>query len=101
MTTLPSPADQPAPAAADAGTLCAAFQATAARRGDAIALRTPEGAEITWKEYADRVRALAAGLAAHGIGRGDTVAIMLTNRSEGHLVDTAALHLGATPFSIY
>ena len=26
---------------------------------------------------------------------------MLTNRPEFHLVDTAALHAGATPFSIY
>ena len=26
---------------------------------------------------------------------------MLVNRPEFHLVDTAALHLGATPFSVY
>jgi long-subunit acyl-CoA synthetase (AMP-forming) len=57
--------------------------------------------EISWRAYADRVKALAAGLAAHGIGRGDTVACMLTNRPEAHLIDTAALHLGATPFSVY
>ena len=38
---------------------------------------------------------------ALGIGRGDTVAIMLTNRPEFHPVDSAAMHLGATPFSIY
>ncbi len=83
-------------------TLCEAFQATAARRGDADALRTP-GAEVvlSWREYARRVRVLAAGLAAHGIGRGDVVAMMLANRPEAHLIDTAALHLGATPFSVY
>jgi long-subunit acyl-CoA synthetase (AMP-forming) len=87
---------------ADAATLCEAFQATAARRGEATALRTPGGeVEISWSEYAARVRELAAGLAAHGIATGDTVAIMLTNRPEGHLIDTAALHLGATPFSVY
>jgi long-chain acyl-CoA synthetase len=87
---------------ADAATLCEAFQASAARCGDAPALRTPGGAvQITWREYAERARALAAGLAAHGIGHGDTVASMLTNRPEAHLIDTAALHLGATPFSIY
>ena len=28
-------------------------------------------------------------------------AFMLTNRPEFHLLDTAAMHLGATPFSIY
>jgi long-chain acyl-CoA synthetase len=47
------------------------------------------------------VSELAAGLAAHGIGRGDVVAMMLANRPEAHLIDTAALHLGATPFSVY
>ena len=43
----------------------------------------------------------AAGLAALGVGRGDTVAIMLTNRPEFHVVDCAAMHLGAVPFSVY
>jgi long-chain acyl-CoA synthetase len=47
------------------------------------------------------VREVAAGLAALGIGRGDTVAMMLTNRPEALVVDSAALHLGATPFSVY
>src|SRR4051812_25874891 len=101
MTISPSPGPAAPGAAVGATTLCEAFQATAARRGDAVALRTPGGVEISWTEYADRVRALAAGLAAHGIARGDTVAIMLTNRPEHHLVDAAALHLGATPFSVY
>ncbi len=36
-----------------------------------------------------------------GIRRGDTVAIMLTNRPEFQLFDTAAMHLGAVSFSIY
>jgi long-subunit acyl-CoA synthetase (AMP-forming) len=35
------------------------------------------------------------------VRRGDTVAFMLTNRPEFHLIDAAAMHLGATPFSIY
>jgi long-chain acyl-CoA synthetase len=83
-------------------TLCEAFQATAARRGGAVALRTPGGeVALSWREYAQRVRALAAGLAAHGIGRGDVVAMMLSNRPEAYLIDTAALHLGATPFTVY
>ena len=33
--------------------------------------------------------------------RGDVVALMLTNRPEFHLADTAAMSLGATPFSLY
>ncbi|WP_280235927.1 AMP-dependent synthetase/ligase [Nocardia cyriacigeorgica] len=79
-----------------------AFQQTITLRPDQIALRTVGGTqEITWREYGERVRALAAGLAALGVGHGDTVGIMLTNRPEFNLIDTAALHLGATPFSIY
>jgi long-subunit acyl-CoA synthetase (AMP-forming) len=83
-------------------TMCEAFQATAARYPEQVAVRASDGSlELTWREYADRVRALAAGLAGLGVGRGDTVALMLTNRPEFHLVDTAALHAGATPFSVY
>lgn len=82
--------------------LCEAFQRTAAVDPDGIALRTVGGAQtVTWREYAERVRSTAAGLAAMGIGRGDTVALMLTNRPEFHIVDTAAIHLGAIPFSMY
>jgi AMP-binding enzyme len=82
--------------------LCEAFQITAAERPDAVALRTPGGGvEISWAEYADRVRRIAGGLAALGVGHGDTVALMMTNRPEFNLVDTAAMHLGATPYSIY
>jgi long-subunit acyl-CoA synthetase (AMP-forming) len=90
------------PKALDSRTACEAFQTTAAANPDRIALRT-KGDEftMTWGDYAERVRALAAGLAALGVGRGDAVAIMLTNRPEFHLVDSAAMHLGATPFSIY
>ncbi|MEP7019654.1 MAG: AMP-binding protein, partial [Pseudonocardiales bacterium] len=83
-------------------TLCAAFQQTALRHPDEIALRTPDNSvSVTWRQYAQRVRTIAGGLAELGVRRGDTVALMLTNRPEFHLADTAALHAGATPFSIY
>jgi long-subunit acyl-CoA synthetase (AMP-forming) len=86
----------------DARTLCEAFQATARRAPDAIALRSADtSATRTWREYSEQVRRIAAGLAGLGVGRGDTVGLMLTNRIEFHPCDTAALHLGATPFSIY
>ena len=82
--------------------MCAAFQASVADRPDQVALRTMDGSlEVTWGEYGHRVRALAAGLAARGVERGDTVALMLTNRPEFHLADAAAMHLGATTFSAY
>ncbi|APA99153.1 AMP-dependent synthetase/ligase [Nocardia seriolae] len=79
-----------------------AFQANVARYPGEVALRTMGGeVAITWREYGERVRAIATGLAAHGIGPGDTVALMMTNRPEFHLCDTAILHTGATPFSVY
>ncbi|AFU02176.1 AMP-dependent synthetase/ligase [Nocardia brasiliensis] len=83
-------------------TIPEAFQETMSVRPEQVALRTVGGTqEITWREYGRRVRTIAAGLARLGVTRGDTVGIMLTNRPEFNLVDTAALHLGATPFSIY
>ncbi len=90
------------PAALDAQTACEAFQATAGAHPERIAIRTRNDEfSCTWGEYAERVRGLAAGLAGLGVGRGDTVALMLTNRPEFHLADAAAMHLGAAPFSIY
>jgi long-subunit acyl-CoA synthetase (AMP-forming) len=65
-------------------------------------VRTLDGStSITWGEYRDRVRNAAAGLASLGLEKGDTIGLMLTNRPEFHIADTAAMHLGATPFSIY
>jgi long-chain acyl-CoA synthetase len=90
------------PRALNATTLCEAFQITVEDNADRVALRT-KGDEytLTWGNYGDKVKALAAGFAALGLGRGDTLGIMLTNRPEFHFADTAAMHLGATPFSIY
>jgi long-subunit acyl-CoA synthetase (AMP-forming) len=83
-------------------TMCQAFQITAAERADHVALRTiADGISITFGEYAQRVRRLAGGLYSIGVRPGDRVAFMLTNRPEFHLLDTAAMHLGATAFSIY
>ena len=88
---------EPAPA-----TLCEAFQRTAAAYPDLVALRTADGStELTFDDYRRRVEHIAAGLAALGVRRGDRVALMMSNRPEFQLVDTAAIHLGATPFSIY
>jgi long-chain acyl-CoA synthetase len=83
-------------------TICQAFQSTVAAHPDRLAIRASDGRmTLTWREYGDRVRTIAGGLAALGVRRHDTVALMLTNRPEFHLCDMAALHAGATPFSIY
>lgn len=90
------------PPAADASTVAEAFRITAAERASEVAIRTKEDAfTITWGELRERVDALAGGLAKLGVGRGETVALMLSNRPEFHLCDLAAMMLGATPFSIY
>jgi long-subunit acyl-CoA synthetase (AMP-forming) len=96
------PAERVRPSALDAATMCEAFQTTVEQRSGEVALRTiQDGVSITFAEYAERVKRLACGLHALGVRRGDTVGFMLTNRPEFHLIDTAAMHLGATPFSIY
>jgi long-subunit acyl-CoA synthetase (AMP-forming) len=89
-------------AALGQGTLCEAFQVTVAERAGQVAHRTLDGSvEFTYGEFGERVRALAGGLHALGVRRGDTVALMLTNRPEFALADTAAMHLGAIAFSVY
>src|SRR5262249_39497053 len=60
-----------------------------------------DSTSLTWSALAQRVDALAGGLAKLGVARGDTVALMVGNRPEFHLVDLAVTTLGATPFSIY
>src|SRR5436853_2378335 len=90
------------PVGLGASTLCEAFQLTAAEHPERVALRTKGGEfEVTWGDYAQKVKRLAAGFAALGLQRGQTLGIMLTNRPEFHFADTAAMHLGATPFSVY
>ncbi len=88
--------------AREAGTVAEAFRITAAQREDEIAIRTKQDAfTITWGDLRERVDALAGGLAKLGLERGQTLALMLSNRPEFHLCDLAAMMLGATPFSIY
>lgn len=100
--SIASPRRSERPAGLDAPTVAEAFQLTAAAHPERCALRLKEDEfSMSWGEYADKVRALAAGLAALGLERGGTLGIMLTNRPEFHWFDAAALHLGATPFSIY
>ena len=88
--------------AVDAPTLTEALRRTAANNPDIVAVRTPDDrVSLTWSELLGRVDAVAGGLAALGVQPYDTVAIMLGNRPEFHIVDLAAAMVGATPFSIY
>ncbi len=88
--------------ALDASTLCEAFQLVVQHNADAIGLRTPGNEQaMTFAEWADKVERVAGGLSQLGLRRRDTLALMTTNRPEFFIADMAALHLGATPFSIY
>src|SRR5918997_1900548 len=90
------------PAGLDASTVAEAFQLTAPAYPERVALRLKDDeVSLTWAQYADKVRRTAAGLAGLGLERGRSLGIMLTNRPEFHWFDAAALHLGATPFSVY
>jgi long-chain acyl-CoA synthetase len=83
-------------------TMCEAFQRTATIDPDAVALRTPGDTQtLTWREYADQVRKVAAGLAGLGVRRGDTVSLMMANRIEFYPLEVGAQHVGATSFSVY
>jgi long-chain acyl-CoA synthetase len=90
------------PAALSASTMCEAFQVTAEAWADSPALRLKDSDYgASWRDYADAVRKRAAGLARLGVTRGDTMGFMLVNRPALHLSDAAAMHLGATCFSVY
>ena len=88
--------------ALSADTVAEAFRLTAEDYADRVAVRTKDDeVALTWSQLRERADALAGGLAELGVGRGDTVALMLTNRPEFHIADLAVMTLGATPFSLY
>ncbi|MFV0532914.1 MAG: AMP-dependent synthetase/ligase [Cumulibacter sp.] len=82
------------------------FHTTAEQRADQIAFHSLErdgvpAVSYTWGTLRTEVDALAAGLHELGVGAGDVVALMLTNRPEFHLCDLAGMSLGAATTSIY
>ena len=88
--------------AVGAATIAEAFRLISVNRADEVAVRT-KGDEVawTWAQLRERVDALAGGLVALGLQRGDTVALLLNNRPEFSVCDLAAMMAGGTPFSIY
>src|SRR4051794_29636310 len=94
-----SGAEAPAP---DHDNLYEAFLAQVERLGDGIALRSAEeDVELSWNDLAKRVAAIAGGLNRLGLKKGETLALMLNNRSEFIPCDLGAVALGGIPFSIY
>jgi long-chain acyl-CoA synthetase len=82
-------------------TLCDHFQRQVEVRGDALALAMAGHPGLTWREYGERVRGLAPAFAAAGVTPGAMVPLLMGPRPEFHVVDTALLHAGATPYSLH
>jgi long-chain acyl-CoA synthetase len=90
------------PPALDADTMCDALRITIAHNPDRVALRPADGGvELTYAALAPELAATASILHGLGLRCGDTIGLMLTNRVEFHVVDAAAMLLGAAPFSLY
>ncbi|GBD45192.1 Long-chain-fatty-acid--CoA ligase FadD15 [bacterium HR40] len=76
----------------------------AANWPDDVAMREKEFGiwnEFTWRDYRDRVREIAYGLAALGLGRGEVVALIGRNRPNWVWSELAAHSLGAMTVGIY
>ena len=74
---------------------------------DYPALNTPANSEysawdsISWSEYRDVSKNLAAGLMSLGLGPGDTAFIMSNNTKEHNISDLGIVYCGATPSTLY
>src|SRR3954464_7898609 len=85
-----------------AATMCEALMTTAAQPPDQVALRSPDDAfSLTFAQLMRRLAATASLLHDRGLRKGDALGLMMLNRPEFHVVDAAAMLLGATPFSLY
>ncbi len=77
---------------------------TAAKFGERLALRQPDGKEVhtwTWNQYLVAAEEIAAGLRAHGIGKGDHVALCSETRAEFYLADLGILTNGSVAAALY
>ena len=73
-------------------------------RGDRPAIREKDlgiWQTWSWKQFADEVRAIACGLAAHGFKRGDHLALVGDNRPRIYAAICAAQCLGGIPVPLY
>jgi long-chain acyl-CoA synthetase len=57
--------------------------------------------EVSWAEAGRRVTALSNALLAHGVRRGDVVAVLARTRLEWVLLDWAIMNIGAVVVGIY
>ena len=73
-------------------------------QGDRVALRRKEYGiwnRITWNEYGQMVREVAAGLLSMGLERGDRVAILGDNRPEWLICNLATMSIAGATCGVY
>jgi len=88
----------------DHGTFPGRLVERARQRGGQIALREKKYGiwqEVTWRDYAAHVRAVALGLESLGLRPGDTIAVISGNRPSWLYVELAAQSIGAVPLGVY
>lgn len=75
----------------------------ASRAGEVAQRHKRDGVwkEFTWRAVLDEVRALALGLRARGVQRGQTVVLLSENRPELYWAEWAAMAVGAKVVALY
>jgi long-chain acyl-CoA synthetase len=94
----------PSPTSTHAPNLALLFLQRVAASGDKEAFRYPDGdrwTSVTWKQAAERVEALAAGLLALGVSAEDRIGIASTTRLEWILADLATMCAGGATTTVY
>ncbi|TMR89179.1 AMP-dependent synthetase/ligase [Nonomuraea basaltis] len=85
-------------------TVCMQLEQAAEQHPDAPAYSDPEAdgwRTLTYAQARQRVLEIAAAFAALGLERGDSVAMMMVNRSEHVLADLGAVHAGGVGCTVY
>src|ERR1700728_4554455 len=88
----------------EAANLAQLFLQRVEKSGDKEAFRIPENGDwtsISWRQAADRVEPLAAGLLSLGVEPEDRIGIASTTRLEWILADLAILCSGAATTTVY
>ncbi|MFJ7239005.1 AMP-dependent synthetase/ligase [Streptomyces olivaceus] len=95
---------EPPHPSAEGLTITALLRRNALEYAERPALTTglgPDAGTLSWSQLRAEVAALARGLAAVGLERGDRVLVAMSMRAEHWITELAAVHLGALPCSTY
>jgi long-chain acyl-CoA synthetase len=102
--TTASPSAPPSDSPLDSRTAPALWRYALAqgRTTPAYLEETPDGwREVSWDDAGRRVDALSRALVAHGVRRGDAVAVLSRTRLEWMLLDWAIMSIGAVVVGLY